>query len=127
MKLQNILQDVADFQNATDQVVNLEPTNLKFNEVNLRYELMKEENEEYFLSGRKNDLVEVLDACTDKMYILLGTINSHGLGGVFEEAFKRVHANNMTKVGADGKVVRNGSGKIMKPKGFKAVDLSDLV
>ena len=39
----------------------------------LRYDLMKEENEEYLEACKNNDLVEILDAIGDKMFILYGT------------------------------------------------------
>lgn len=128
MHINEMLEMVAEFQNATDQIVNLEPSLLKTKEAILRFELMKEENEEYFESCQNKDLVETLDACVDKMYILLGTINSHGLQNVFTESFNRVHENNMTKIDPNtGKVIRNELGKIQKPIGFKPVDLSDLI
>ena len=41
------------------------------------------------------------------------------------EAFDRVHANNMTKV-VDGKVRFRDDGKILKPEGYKPVDMSGL-
>lgn len=128
MQLQQILKKVADFQKATDQPVSEKPTlsEVKSNDL-LRYELMREENREYIVACENNDLVEVLDACVDQLYILAGTINQHGLGSVLEEAFNRVHENNLTKIGADGKVLRNPSGKILKPEGYEKVDLSDLV
>lgn len=44
-----------------------------------------------------------------------------------DEAYRRVHENNMSKVGPDGKVKRREDGKILKPEGYKTVDLSDLV
>ena len=37
------------------------------------------------------------------------------------------HENNLTKIGPDGKVLRNPSGKILKPSGFIPVSLDDLV
>ena len=37
-----------------------------------------------------------------------------------------MHENNMTKVSTDGKVLRNPEGKILKPEGFKPVDLKQL-
>ena len=36
----------------------------------LRYELMREENEEYLEAASDNDLVEVADALGDMLYIL---------------------------------------------------------
>jgi predicted HAD superfamily Cof-like phosphohydrolase len=127
MHLNEMLETVAEFQVATDQSVNLEPTLLSIKESNLRYELMAEENKEYFAAVVQKDKIEIADALVDQMYVLLGTINSHGLQSVFLEAFSRVHENNMTKVGPDGKVLRDASGKILKPSGFKAVDLTDLI
>lgn len=127
MNFNENIEKVAAFQIATDQPVSLEPTNQPLKETNLRYELMAEENKEYFTAAMQNNLVEVLDALVDQYYILLGTINSHGLQSVFEEAFNRVHENNLSKIGPDGKVLRNPSGKILKPANFKPVDLSDLI
>lgn len=128
MQIIEILKKVAEFQNATDQPVSEKPTlsEVKSNDL-LRYELMREENREYIVACENNDLVEVLDACVDMLYILAGTINTHGLGNILEESFNRVHENNLTKIGSDGKVLRNPSGKILKPEGYKKVDLSDLL
>lgn len=120
------LEKVREFQRASDQTLNRKPELVNMKDEILRYELMREENEEYFTACRNNNTVEVLDALVDQMYILLGTINTHGMQDVFEEAFNRVHDNNMTKV-VDGKVIRNADGKILKPEGFVPVNLEDLV
>ena len=126
MNFKEILSKVAEFQNATDQTVNHEPSLISTKEANLRYELMAEENKEYFTACINKDKVEILDACIDMLYILSGTINSNGLQELIEPAFNLVHLNNMTKVGRDGKVLRNPEGKILKPEGFKPVDLKQL-
>ena len=89
----------------------------------LRFNLMKEENFEYLEAISQNDIVEVLDALVDQQYILNGTILNHGLQHVFDEAYNRVHENNMTKRPFN----KDENGKIIKPTGFKSVDLSDLV
>lgn len=124
--MKKLLAQVAEFQIATDQPINTTPTSLEEEYEILRFNLMKEENIEYLDATMEYDLVETLDACVDMMYVLLGTINSHGLGEVFEEAFNLVHQNNMTKV-VDGKVLRDVGGKIVKPIGFKAVNLRHLI
>ena len=126
MNFKEILSKVEEFQNATDQIVNHEPSLISTKEANLRYELMAEENKEYFAACINKDKVEILDACVDMLYILSGTINSNGLQDLIEPAFNLVHLNNMTKVGTDGKVLRNPNGKILKPEGFKPVDLKQL-
>ena len=126
MYFHQILEQVAEFQNATDQIVNHEPSLISTKEANLRYELMAEENIEYFTACISKDKVEILDACVDMLYILAGTINSNGLQELIEPAFNLVHLNNMTKVGSDGKVLRDPNGKILKPEGFKPVNLKQL-
>ena len=45
---------------------------------------------------------------------------------IFGEAFDRVVASNMTKLGDDGKPVRNEAGKVMKGPNYVAPDLTDL-
>ena len=45
----------------------------------LRFNLMKEENEEYLEAVQNNDLIEIADALGDMLYILCGTIIEHGL------------------------------------------------
>ena len=128
MNLKTIFDNVAEFQNATEQPVNSFPTlSNSQTEDFLRFNLMKEENREYIVASANKDLVEILDSLVDQLYVLAGTINQHGLQDVIEEAFNRVHTNNLTKVGADGKVIRDADGKILKPEGFVPVDLSDLV
>ena len=126
MDIRKMTQQVRSFQKASGQVVNKKPTDLEVKEVQLRYDLMREENIEYQDAGLSKNKVEILDACADQLYILLGTINAHGLQDLIGPAFELVHKNNMTKVGPDGKVLRNPDGKILKPNGFVPVDLTTL-
>lgn len=44
-----------------------------------------------------------------------------------DEAFTRVHASNMSKLGEDGKPIRRSDGKIQKGPNYKPADLLDLV
>lgn len=43
-----------------------------------------------------------------------------------DAAFNRVHENNMTKIGPDGKVKKREDGKILKPEGYVKPDMSGL-
>lgn len=86
----------------------------------LRYNLMKEENEEYFEAVQNNDLVEIADALGDMLYILCGTIIEHGLQHKIEEVFDEIQRSNMSKLAADGKPIYREDGKVMKgPNYFK--------
>ena len=64
----------------------------------LRYKLMREENEEYLEAANNNDLVEVADALGDMLYILCGTIIEHGLQDKIEEVFEEIQRRNMSKI-----------------------------
>tara|TARA_Y100000034_G_C6789111_1_gene353157 strand:+ start:377 stop:763 length:387 start_codon:yes stop_codon:yes gene_type:complete len=86
----------------------------------LRFELMKEENEEYLEAAQNNDLVEVADALGDMLYILCGTIIEHGMQHKIEEVFDEIQRSNMSKLGADGKPIYREDGKVLKgPNYFK--------
>ena len=86
----------------------------------LRHKLMHEENEEYLEACRNGDLVEIADALGDMMYILCGTILSHGLQHRIEDIFEEIQRSNMSKLGSDGKPIYRQDGKVMKgPNYFK--------
>ena len=86
----------------------------------LRFNLMKEENEEYLEAAMNNDLVEVADALGDMLYILCGTIIEHGLQHKIEEVFEEIQRSNMSKLGEDGRPIYREDGKVMKgPNYFK--------
>lgn len=86
----------------------------------LRFNLMKEENEEYLEAVQNNDIIEVADALGDMLYILCGTILEHGLQHKIEEVFDEIQRSNMSKLGEDGKPIYREDGKVMKgPNYFK--------
>ena len=86
----------------------------------LRFELMKEEIEEYLEAAENNDLVEVADALGDMLYILCGTIIEHGMQDKIEEVFNEIQRSNMSKLGKDGLPIYREDGKVLKgPNYFK--------
>ena len=93
---------------------------LGFAKNKLRFDLMKEENEEYYEAAQSNDLVEVADALGDMLYILCGTIIEHGMQHKIESVFNEIQRSNMSKLGADGSPIYRADGKVMKgPNYFK--------
>jgi predicted HAD superfamily Cof-like phosphohydrolase len=127
MEVNKMLEMVANFMTACDQEVNEKPITQDQNTISLRYHLMSEENREYMVSGIQEDKVEILDALIDQAYVLFGTINAHGMQKEFVEGFRLVHENNMTKVQENGKVLKDASGKVLKPQGYQKVDLRQLI
>ena len=94
--------------------------NLGADKNKLRFNLMKEENEEYFEAANNNDMVEVADALGDMLYILCGTIIEHGMQHKIDEIFSEIQNSNMSKLGADGNPIYREDGKVLKgPNYFK--------
>ena len=93
----------------------------------LRFELMKEENEEYLEAVQNNDLVEVADALGDMLYILCGTIISHGLQDKIEAVFDEIQRSNMSKLDANGKPIYREDGKVMKGPDYFKPDIASIL
>ncbi|MDX1463814.1 MAG: nucleoside triphosphate pyrophosphohydrolase family protein, partial [Marinirhabdus sp.] len=94
------------FHSAFGLGIKNEPTaNLGVKKNLLRYELMREENEEYLEAANNDDMVEVADALGDMLYILCGTIIEHGMQHKIEEVFDEIQSSNMSKLGSDGKPI----------------------
>ena len=93
----------------------------------LRFNLMKEENEEYLEAANNNDLPEVADALGDMLYILCGTILEHGMQYKIEEVFEEIQRSNMSKLGADGKPIFREDGKVLKGPGYFSPNIKAII
>ena len=115
------IKAVTEFHNAFRLNVEYKPKSDISTEITeLRYNLMKEENEEYLQAVKSNDLIEIGDALGDMLYILCGTIISHGFQDKIEAIFDEIQRSNMSKLGADGKPIYREDGKVLKgPNYFK--------
>ena len=119
--MKNKIAAVHEFHSAFGLGIENSPTvDLGIKKNLLRYELMREENEEYLEAANNGDLVEVADALGDMLYILCGTIIEHGMQDKIEEVFNEIQRSNMSKLGADGKPIYREDGKVLKgPNYFK--------
>ena len=93
----------------------------------LRFNLMKEENEEYFEAANNNDMVEVADALGDMLYILCGTIIEHGMEHKIDEIFREIQNSNMSKLGADGSPIYREDGKVLKGPNYFKPDIKGIL
>ena len=121
-------QMLTDFQTAMDQPVNggfnkkelgfrmglvmEEAMELNEASISLRYGKEQGEQEDY--------LKELCDVC----YVLIGTAVSFGWD--WDEAFRRVHLSNMSKL-VDGKPQKDNNGKVIKGPNYQPPNLEDLV
>jgi predicted HAD superfamily Cof-like phosphohydrolase len=115
------LNAVKKFHKAFGLTINEIPKASLGNDINLlRYKLMREENEEYLEAAQNNDLVEVADALGDMLYILCGTMISHGMQDKIEAVFDEIQRSNMSKLDKNGKPIYREDGKVLKgPNYFK--------
>ena len=128
MEFKEIIGAVAQFHDAFGIQNNYAPTSgLNAAEVQLRFDLMKEENEEYLEAVQNKDLVEIADALGDMMYILCGTIIEHGLQHKIEEVFDEIQRSNMSKLGEDGNPIYREDGKVMKGPNYFKPDFSKIL
>jgi predicted HAD superfamily Cof-like phosphohydrolase len=115
LMLSEVINHVKDFHNAFKIKNNEAPTvDIDDMAILLRYKLMREENEEYLEAAQNGDLVEVADALGDMLYILCGTILSHGMQHKIAEVFEEIQRSNMSKLDKNGQPIYREDGKVMK-------------
>lgn len=128
LTLSEALQSVEKFHDAFGISNNYTPTvELTESDIELRFNLMKEENEEYLEAAKNGDLVEVADALGDQLYILCGTILKHGLQHKIAEVFTEIQRSNMSKLGADGKPIYREDGKVLKGENYFKPDIQSIL
>ena len=126
--IKNELNAVAEFHQAFGiESADLPTVSISQNTVLLRHNLMKEENEEYLEAAQNHDLVEVADALGDMLYILCGTILSHGMQDKITEVFNEIQRSNMSKLGADGKPIYREDGKVLKGPNYFKPDIASIL
>jgi predicted HAD superfamily Cof-like phosphohydrolase len=128
MTLNDATEKVREFHDAFG-IKNAEaPTaQLSESDIVLRYKLMREENEEYLEAAKQGDLVEIADALGDMLYILCGTILSHGLEGKMTEVFEEIQRSNMSKLDKNGNAIYREDGKVLKSDLYSKPDLASIL
>ena len=91
----------------------------------LRYELIKEELDEFKEAIDKRDIKEVADALTDILYVTYGA--GHAFGIDLDKCFEEVQNSNMSKLESNGKPIYNTNGKVMKGPNYFKPDLTKFV
>lgn len=126
--IKNELNAVAKFHDAFGIESAESPSvNISEQTILLRHNLMKEENEEYLVAAQKKDLIEVADALGDMLYILCGTILSHGMQHKITEVFEEIQRSNMSKLGPDGKPIFREDGKVLKGPNYFKPDIAAIL
>ena len=115
-------QKVKNFMETFGQEVKSKPS-FSSDKINkLRYNLIKEELDEFKQALDNKDLLEVADALTDILYVTYGA--GHAFGINLDNCFEEVQKSNMSKLGDDGKPIYNEFGKVMKGPNYFKPDLT---
>ena len=92
----------------------------------MRFSLIREEfGEVSDESGLGNHPAGMLKELADLIYVTYGYAATYGWD--LDEAVRRVHVSNMSKLGPDNKPLKRPDGKVLKGPNYKKPDLSDLV
>lgn len=113
----SIFTDQAEFMRAAGQTVD----DFNGEQVDLYYALIVEECDE-FRTAFSN--AEAIKEAIDIIVVTAGWLLSVGVDA--DEAWRRVHASNMSKL-TDGKLLKREDGKVLKGPNYKPADLSDLI
>lgn len=127
MDLKEIIGQVANFHESFKIENNQSPTLLDESSATLRFNLMKEENEEYLEAVKSGDMVEIADALGDQLYILCGTILRHGLQHKIEEVFQEIQRSNMSKLDHNGNPIFREDGKVLKSSLYFKPDIAKIL
>ena len=127
MEFKEIIDHVATFHTSFGIENNQTPALLDEAGSRLRFELMKEENEEYLEATKHGDMVEIADALGDQLYILCGTLLRHGLQHKIEEVFLEIQRSNMSKLDADGNPIYREDGKVLKSELYFKPDIRSVL
>ena len=118
-------QKVKKFMETFGQEVKSSPSFSSEKINKLRYNLIKEELDEFKEALDNNDLLEVADALTDILYVTYGA--GHAFGIDLDACFQEVQSSNMSKLGENGKPIFNNEGKVMKGPNYFKPNLSKFI
>jgi len=119
-------EDVEKFLVAVGQTPPEYPTLAETPNSELYKKLIKEEIEEFWEAEAVSDDAEMLDACFDMIWVIVGYARSRGWN--MNKAWVEGAATNLSKIDPEtGLVRRREDGKILKPEGWKEPDFKQFV
>ena len=115
----DVFEDINKFATACDQ----EPSEANYN---MYLDLIREEVGELEEAITENDRIEQLDALIDILVVTIGAVRAGGFKG--QAAWEEVMDTNFAKIDpTTGKVIKREDGKVLKPEGWKAPELTNFI
>lgn len=122
----NPFNDVEKFLNAVGQVPPEAPTDRETATSSLYKRLIREEVTEFWEAEAASDDTEMLDACFDMIWVIVGYARSRGWD--MDAAWVEGAASNLSKIDPEtGLVRRREDGKILKPEGWAEPNFKQFV
>lgn len=94
-------------------------------EIELRIKLQVEEHNEVLEAIGFGDVYHIAKELADLIYICYGTALTYGID--LDKVFAEVHRSNMSKLTADGKVLRREDGKVLKSDQYELADVKKVL
>ena len=115
----DVFEDINKFATACDQA----PSEANYK---MYLDLIREEVGELEDAIADNDRIEQLDALIDILVVTIGAVRAGGMNA--EGAWKEVMDTNFAKIDpTTGKVIKREDGKVLKPEGWKAPELTKFI
>lgn len=115
--MSKVFTDVEVFMTSAGQTTRKNNTE----QSSLYHNLIVEEFSEYIAARNANNDTEILDACFDMIWVIVGYMHSRGWD--CEQAWDEGAKSNLSKIDQlTGYVRRREDGKILKPEGWKPPD-----
>ena len=118
-------EKVKEFMLVMGQKVRDIPTYIPEEEMSLRFALNDEEHNELQEAIEEENLVKIVDALTDILYVTYGF--GHALGVDLDACLEEAHSSNMSKLGPDGKPIYREDGKVLKGPNYRAPNFEKVL
>lgn len=118
---------VQEFHSAFNLFQQQKPGAVTLDLCELRFRLLEEENREYLEASEAGDAVKIADALGDMLYVLWGTIVTHGMQDLIGPVFEEIHRSNMSKLDENGKPILREDGKVMKSERYFRPDIPKVM
>ncbi len=120
--MSKVFTDVQVFMTAAGQTT----TETNIPQSSLYHNLITEEFNEYIQARNANDDAEIIDACFDMMWVIVGYMLSRGWD--CERIWDEGALSNLRKIDTETrKVTKREDGKILKPEGWQKPNFSKFI
>lgn len=116
---------VEEFHKTYGMPVSDKPALLDYDRFALRFDLIKEELDEFVQAFVNKDIVAVADSLGDLLYVVIGAALEYGIP--INLVVEEIHKSNMTKLDENGKPIYRSDGKVMKGPNYFPPNIGAII